>query len=183
MATAEEIREYQLGQIQDTQNEQGLMLKKHETLLNEMLQDMTRMDNNQREGREQMIRLDEQVKGMREQNKSHHDTQTNLIKELSEGQNKLMASVGIMLSAVGIDPTDARSIEETRKDFFSVRDTRLTRKAGKDWFIKTMIGALTVAMLGLLYLGFINKLEKDSPHEMGQYQNGHQTTLPELRKR
>ena len=177
----------QLGHIQDTLIDQGISIKTLQRGHDEMAKDIVRLDRVFTTVNESVIRLDEQVKGIREQNINHHKQQLENDKALGDTMTVMATSMTTLLSAMGLDPKNDSSIQEMRKDFFAIRETRMNKKTHRDHFIRALItvGTTTVVgvILSLLYLGVQTQLRKDLNDEHGVTQNGPQTTVPQLRNR
>lgn len=180
----------QLGHIQDTLNEHGSDIRQLKMGFDEMTKDLMKLDRNYTQVNEHVIRLDEKIKGIRDQNTNHHRVQVETDNKLSEQLNTLLMNNSILMSAMGLDPKNDTSVQEMRKDFFAVRETRVNKKSYKEHLIKALITAATITLISivasLLYLGVQTQLRKDMynyDHQSGVNQNGPKTTIPQLRDR
>ena len=95
---------------------------------------------------ENFVRLDEQLKLMRESGARHNRTSV-------ETSAKIDAKIDRMLSAFGLDGQDHESITETRSDFQFLRTTRKAKEQNSEWIRKAFVTAIVLASLGFLVKG------------------------------
>ena len=66
----------------------------------------------------------------------------------------VMKSVRETLTALGIDVSDTKSLLSVQADFAHLRNMRKTRERMAEYIAKTLVGAIAVAALALLWQGF-----------------------------
>lgn len=143
--------ETQIGILQDQITELNMKVNRFGFELEGGLRQISQMVHDQKASSENVIRLDEAVKGLREQGKEHNTKQLELM--ATAGQN-----ISALLSAMGIDPTKPETVEAVRKDFIEMRNRRVKREGAWDWFTKSLIGGLVAAGLFALWEGIKSQL-------------------------
>lgn len=105
----------------------------------------------QRSQATQIIRMDEQVKGVRAQAKEHNSEQAKAVKEMDAKLDKLVAAVG----------ADDSSPSDLRKDFAFVRASRVARESTTEWIRRSVIGLVVMTIATLIVIGAVHYLKKE----------------------
>lgn len=97
------------------------------------------------EDKAQFARVDEQIRGLREQAKSHSDTQSQVSTQMNAKLDKLV-------SVLGADDDD-HAPGEIRRDFSYLRVKRERAESAYDWWGKALVGLVVVALGSILVTG------------------------------
>lgn len=138
--------ETQIGLLQDQVHGFSLEMQGFRLALEGVLKKQGETEAGQTKNNESIIRLEEAVKGIREQNKEHAAAQTKLLTDAA-------TNISTLLSAMGIDPNKPETIMAVRHDFIDLRRMRTKRESAWDWFTKSLIGGIVAAALLALWEG------------------------------
>jgi hypothetical protein len=105
----------------------------------------------------ELVRVDEGVKGVREQARVHSEMNTRAMADIQTLIGKTafeqQGAIDKIITALGID-TDPKAASSLRDDLALLKDIRVSRRDTVKLVIRSAVGLGVIAILGLLALGF-----------------------------